>query len=85
MNIGIRRIGIGVVVLMLILIGNLTYLQIIDANNLKANPNNKRAVLRDFNHARGFGFQNAFQNIKALLDLGMVALGMAQEHHRHFL
>jgi len=52
-NIGIRRIGIGVVVLMLILIGNLTYLQIIDANNLKANPNNKRAVLRDFNHARG--------------------------------
>ena len=48
-----KQFNVWPMLIMLILIGNLTYLQIIDANNLKANPNNKRAVLRDFNHARG--------------------------------
>lgn len=53
MNTPIRRIGIAVVVLILILIGQLTYLQVIDADNLADNPKNVRAALRDANRPRG--------------------------------
>lgn len=53
MNRGIRRVGGTVVVLLLVLIGQLTYLQIIDAANLDGDPRNLRSVLRDFNRPRG--------------------------------
>lgn len=53
MNTAIRRVGIGVVLLLLVLVGQLTYLQIVDANNLKANPHNVRKLLEDANRPRG--------------------------------
>jgi peptidoglycan glycosyltransferase len=53
MNRGIRRVGLAVVVLMLVLVGQLTYLQVIHASKLDHDPRNLRSVLRDINHARG--------------------------------
>ncbi len=53
MNIALRRVGIATVVLIVVLIGQLTYLQVIDADNLANNPKNVRAALRDANRARG--------------------------------
>ena len=50
---GIRRVGIAVTVLMLMLIAQLTYLQIVDADNLDNDPRNLRSVLRDINRPRG--------------------------------
>jgi peptidoglycan glycosyltransferase len=49
----IRRVGYAVTVLILLLIGQLTYLQVVDANNLANNPKNVRRQLKDFNRARG--------------------------------
>ncbi len=53
MNPGIRKVGGTVVVLLLVLVAQLTYLQIIDASNLDDDPRNLRSVLRDFNRPRG--------------------------------
>lgn len=53
MNRGIRRVGVAVTVLLLILVGQLTYLQIIHAEDLDNDPRNNRSVLRDINRARG--------------------------------
>ena len=53
MNRAIRRVGTAIVVLVLVLVGQLTYLQIIHADNLANDPRNVRAALRDINHPRG--------------------------------
>jgi penicillin-binding protein A len=53
MNRAIRRVGIGIVALVLVLVAQLTYLTIVDANNLKHNPHNVRALLANANHPRG--------------------------------
>ena len=53
MNRAIRRVGIAVVALVLILVAQLTYLTIVDANNLKRNPHNVRALLANANRPRG--------------------------------
>jgi peptidoglycan glycosyltransferase len=52
-NRGIRRVGGAVTVLLLVLVAQLTYLQIIDASKLDNDPRNLRSVLRDINRARG--------------------------------
>jgi peptidoglycan glycosyltransferase len=52
-NPAIRKVGIGLTLLILILVGQLTYLQIVDANSLKHNPHNVRALLQDANKPRG--------------------------------
>jgi peptidoglycan glycosyltransferase len=52
-NASIRRVGIAITVLFLILVGQLTYLQLIDASHLASDPRNVRTKLRDFNRARG--------------------------------
>jgi peptidoglycan glycosyltransferase len=49
----IRRVGYAVTVLILLLVGQLTYLQVVDANNLANDPKNVRKQLKDFNRARG--------------------------------
>jgi penicillin-binding protein A len=54
MNRAIRRVGIGVTVLVLLLVGQLTYLQVYDADRLANDPRNIRAALRDFSKPRGF-------------------------------
>ena len=53
MNRGIRRVGIAVTLLLLVLVGQLTYLQIVDADHLDNDPRNLRSVLRDINRPRG--------------------------------
>jgi penicillin-binding protein A len=52
-NVGIRRVGGAIVVLILLLVAQLTYLQVIDADNLKNDPRNVRSALRDANRPRG--------------------------------
>jgi len=46
-------VGIGVTVLVLLLVGQLTYLQVYDADNLANDPRNIRFQLRDFSKPRG--------------------------------
>src|SRR5438876_5156885 len=53
MNRAIRRVGIGVTVLVLLLVAQLTYLQVYDADHLANDPRNIRAALRDFSKPRG--------------------------------
>ncbi|HEY4397945.1 MAG TPA: penicillin-binding transpeptidase domain-containing protein [Acidimicrobiia bacterium] len=53
MNRAIRRVGIGVMVLVLLLVGQLTYLQVYDADHLAHDPRNIRFQLRDFSKQRG--------------------------------
>jgi penicillin-binding protein A len=53
MNRAIRRVGIGVTVLVLLLVGQLTYLQVYDADHLANDPRNIRFQLRDFSKPRG--------------------------------
>jgi peptidoglycan glycosyltransferase len=53
MNVALRRVGVAIVGLIVLLIAQLTYLQVIDADNLAKNPANVRAALRDANRPRG--------------------------------
>lgn len=53
MNRPIRRVGYAVTVLILLLVAQLTYLQVVDANNLANDPKNVRKQLKDYNRARG--------------------------------
>lgn len=53
MNRAIRRVGLACTVLMLALVGQLTYLQVYDAENLADDPRNVRGAIRDFNRPRG--------------------------------
>ncbi|MGH9025455.1 MAG: peptidoglycan D,D-transpeptidase FtsI family protein [Acidimicrobiia bacterium] len=53
MNVGIRRVGIAVTILVLVLVGQLTYLQIIAADRLENDPRNVRNLIRDFSRPRG--------------------------------
>ena len=53
MNRPIRRVGYAVVVLMLLLVGQLTYLQVVDADRLANDSRNVRPLLRAYNRARG--------------------------------
>jgi peptidoglycan glycosyltransferase len=52
-NRAIRRVGIGITVLVLLLVGQLTYLQVYDADHLANDPRNIRTALRDFARPRG--------------------------------
>jgi len=52
-NRAIRRVGIGVTVLILLLVAQLTYLQVYDADKLANDPRNIRFQLRDFSKPRG--------------------------------
>jgi penicillin-binding protein A len=49
----IRRVGLACTVLILALAGQLTYLQVIDADRLADDPRNVRKAIRDFNRPRG--------------------------------
>ena len=52
-NRAIRRVGYALTAVILVLVAQLTYLQVIDASNLANDPNNIRKYLRDVNRARG--------------------------------
>ena len=53
MNVGIRRVGIAVTALMLLLVAQLTYLQVVDAKTLTHDPRNGRDILKDLRAPRG--------------------------------
>ncbi|MEI8000444.1 MAG: penicillin-binding transpeptidase domain-containing protein [Actinomycetes bacterium] len=53
MNRGIRRVGIAVIGLLLVLVVQLTWLQVVDSHTLDHDPRNLRSVLRDINRPRG--------------------------------
>lgn len=53
MNGGIRRVGFMVTALMLILLGQLTYLQMVRATPLAKDPRNIRTRIRDYSRPRG--------------------------------
>ena len=53
MNRAIGRVAMAVIVLLLLLVGQLTYLQVIDANTLADDPRNTRTYLKDFTRPRG--------------------------------
>jgi len=53
MNRAIRRVGIATVVLVLVLVAQLTYLQVFHADSLADDPRNVRAAIRDFSRPRG--------------------------------
>ncbi len=53
MNIGIRRVGLAVTALLVVLIGQLTYLQVVDAKSLEHDPRNARDFLKDLRSPRG--------------------------------
>jgi penicillin-binding protein A len=52
-NPSIRRVGTGVVLLFLAVVGQLTYLQVFRSNDLKNDPNNVRVLIRDISRPRG--------------------------------
>jgi penicillin-binding protein A len=52
-NRAIGRVGVAIIVLLLLLVAQLTYLQIVDADNLAKDPRNVRGALRDANRPRG--------------------------------
>jgi peptidoglycan glycosyltransferase len=49
----IRRVGYAVTVLILLLVAQLTYLQVVDADNLANDKRNVRNQLKEYNRARG--------------------------------
>ncbi len=53
MNRPIRRVAYAVTVLILLLVAQLTYLQVVDADNLANDPKNVRHALKEYNRARG--------------------------------
>ena len=53
MNRSIRKVGIAVTVLLLALVAQLTYFQVVDANRLADDPRNVRSQLEDYNRPRG--------------------------------
>lgn len=53
MNAPIRRVAYVITGLMIVLIAQLTYLQVIEADSLANDPRNVRALIRDFARARG--------------------------------
>ncbi len=53
MNRPIRRVGYAVTVLILLLVAQLTYLQVVDADNLAHDKRNVRTQLKEYNRARG--------------------------------
>jgi peptidoglycan glycosyltransferase len=53
MTASIRRVGIGITVLMTLLVGQLTYVHLVRAERLNSDPANIRLILRDFARSRG--------------------------------
>jgi penicillin-binding protein A len=52
-NRSIRRVGVAVTVLILVLVAQLTYFQVVDASRLADDPRNVRGQLEDYNRPRG--------------------------------
>lgn len=53
MNIPIRRVAIAAMVLILLLVANATYVQVIKADKLRSDPRNNRVLLDEYSRQRG--------------------------------
>src|ERR1700681_2031760 len=53
MNIGIRRVGLVIVVMFVVLAAQLTYLQVAESKKLSNDPHNARKFLADLRQPRG--------------------------------
>jgi peptidoglycan glycosyltransferase len=52
-NVPIRRVSIAVMVLIVLLLGNLTYVQVVKAGDYRDDPRNQRVLLAEYARARG--------------------------------
>lgn len=53
MNTPVRRIAIAVMVMILLLLGNLTYVQVFKAGDYRTDPRNQRVLLEEYSRERG--------------------------------
>ncbi|MGH3628954.1 MAG: peptidoglycan D,D-transpeptidase FtsI family protein [Sciscionella sp.] len=53
MNNALRRAGLAMIVLTVLLLANLSYVQVVEAGKLRANPHNQLTRLADYNRNRG--------------------------------
>ena len=53
MNRPLRRVGTAITVLVLLLLANITYVQVVKASAYRADPNNQRTALEEFSQDRG--------------------------------
>lgn len=53
MNTPLRRVGLAMMAMMLLLLGNATYVQVIKADDYRKNPLNRRVVLDQYSRERG--------------------------------
>ncbi len=53
MNTPLRRVAIAVMVMVVALLANATYVQVIKADNLRADPRNSRVLLDEYSRQRG--------------------------------
>ncbi|ANZ37080.1 penicillin-binding protein [Lentzea guizhouensis] len=53
MNTPLRRVGFAMMVMILLLLGNATWVQVINADEWRKNPNNRRVLLDEYGRKRG--------------------------------
>lgn len=53
MNTPVRRIAIAVMAMILLLMANLTYVQVVKANDYRTDPRNQRVLLAEYSRKRG--------------------------------
>lgn len=53
MNTPVRRIAVAVMVMVILLLGNLTFVQVIKANQYRTDPRNQRVLLEEYSRQRG--------------------------------
>ena len=53
MNTPLRRIGLAMMAMMLLLLGNATYVQVIKADDYRKDPLNRRVILDQYSRERG--------------------------------
>jgi peptidoglycan glycosyltransferase len=53
MNTPLRRVGMAMMVMIILLLGNATWVQVIDADEWRLNPHNKRVLLDEYARKRG--------------------------------
>lgn len=53
MNAPVRRVALAVMVMIVLLMGNLTYVQVVQAGELRSNPRNQRVLFAEYTRDRG--------------------------------
>lgn len=53
MNVPLRRVGVALMVLIVLLLANMTYIQVVKADDYRKDPRNQRVVLEEYSRQRG--------------------------------